>query len=72
MAAEPFFQKGARAQKHARNALQLAIPMAITLALFYAGDLGLIPSSGPLAWLAAFCAALLMGTALVGMETSHQ
>lgn len=72
MAAERFLLKRARVQQQARNAVQLAIPMGITLALFYAGDIGLIPSSGPLAWLAACCAALLMGPALVGMDKSHQ
>ncbi|MGZ5180830.1 MAG: hypothetical protein ACXWC2_10155 [Ramlibacter sp.] len=45
--------------------------MAVTLSLFFAGDLGLIPSSGPLAWVAACGAALLMGTAVVGIETSR-
>ncbi|MCS0589686.1 hypothetical protein ACFQ09_21990 [Massilia norwichensis] len=56
-----------RARRDIRDAVRLAIPMGVTLVLFYAGELGLIPSSGPLAWTAALCAALVMASALVGL-----
>jgi len=69
--AERLHGAGLRQRRRARKGVQLAIPMAVTLSLFFAGDLGLIPSSGPLAWVAACGAALLMGTAVVGIETSR-